>query len=518
MGVFAQLYDQRWGLALLAVGFYVVSKIHAYTKLRAFKGPVGTGFFNLWNSWALFSQESHLRYKEACEKYGSIVRIGPNDLLTSSPELLMYMSGVRSPYYRSSWFYKSSRPRPGIDNVFSSSGPEGEATHTRKRQQLAPGYAGKESPLMESSVDQQVTDLVALLRERYRSCEARVKPVDMGDKLSFFTLDVISALSLGRAFGDLANDADMHGYMEATEAAFGYLNALVASPFGMMMQIPLVHRLVGPQETDATGVGKIVCMARQNLKERLRHDTKQKSDMVASFVRHGLSFEELVTEGQFQIVAGSDTTAAALKGVLLFLLSDRRVYHKLQAEVDAAAQRLALRPEQVIVDGDARALPYLQAVVKEGMRCHPPVTLPIPKMVPPGGDTVVVDGREVFLPGGTHVSYAAWALHVREDVYGEDAACYRPERWLAEEDPDRLARMQRTHELNFGYGKYQCLGKQLALMEVNKVVFQLLRNFDLALTNPIHGWKKVNFLGIFSPGEMLVTVHERVADAARKAE
>lgn len=70
MGVFAQLYDQRWGLALLAVGFYVVSKIHAYTKLRAFKGPVGTGFFNLWNSWALFSQESHLRYKEACEKYG----------------------------------------------------------------------------------------------------------------------------------------------------------------------------------------------------------------------------------------------------------------------------------------------------------------------------------------------------------------------------------------------------------------------------------------------------------------
>ncbi|TLD20323.1 hypothetical protein PspLS_08745 [Pyricularia sp. CBS 133598] len=510
MGVFAQLCDQRWGLAVLAVGFYLFTKIHAYSKLRAFKGPVGAGFFNHWNSWALLSKKSHLKYKEVCEEYGSIVRIGPNDLLTSSPELLMHMSGVRSQYYRSSWFYKSSRPRPGIDNVFSSSGPEGESTHTRKRQQLAPGYAGKESPLMESSVNEQVTNLITLLRDRYKSSEAHVKPVDLGYKLSYFTLDVISALSLGKAFGDLVNDSDMHGYMHATEDAFGYLNALVASPFGMMMQIPLVHNLVGPHESDPTGVGKIVSMARQNLKERLMHDTKEKSDMVASFVRHGLSFEELVTEGQFQIVAGSDTTAAGLKGVLLFLLSDRRVYNKLQAEVDAAAERLGLGPDQVIVDNDARTLPYLQAVIREGMRCHPPVTLPIPKMVPPEGDTVVVDGKEVFLPGGTHISYAAWAVHMRRDVYGEDATCFRPERWLTEQDPDKLSRMQKTNDLNFGYGKYQCLGKQLALMELNKVMFQLLRNFDLALTNPINGWKKVNFLGIFSPGELLVTVNERV--------
>ncbi|TLS26464.1 hypothetical protein PpBr36_05515 [Pyricularia pennisetigena] len=513
MGVFAQLYEQRWGLAVLAVGFYLATKIHAYFKLSAFKGPVGVGFFNLWNSWAFLSRQSHLKYKEACEEYGSIVRIGPNDLLTSSPELLMHMSGVRSPYYRSSWFYKGSRPRPGIDNVFSSSGPEGEATHTRKRQQLAPGYAGKESPMMESMIDEQVATLARLLRDKYRSSEARVKPVDMGVKLSYFTLDVISALSLGKPFGDLASDSDRHGYMKATEQAFVYLNTLAASPFASVMQIPLVYKLVGPQESDRTGVGKIVSLARQNLEERLRHDTKEKSDMVASFVRHGLSFEELVTEGQFQIVAGSDTTAAALKGVLLFLLSDRRVYNKLQAEVDDAARRLGLRPDQVVADSDARALPYLQAVIREGMRCHPPVTLPMPKMVPAGGDTVVVDGREVFLPGGTHVSYAAWALHMRRDVYGEDATCFRPERWLAEEDPDRLARMQKTHELNFGYGKYQCLGKQLALMELNKVMFQLLRNFDLALTNPVQGWKKVNFLGIFSHGELLVTVSERARDS-----
>ncbi|TLD14120.1 uncharacterized protein PgNI_02678 [Pyricularia grisea] len=266
MVVFTPIYDHRWGLAVLAVGFYLITKIHGYSKLKAFKGPVGVGFFNHWNSWALFSRRSHLKYKEACEEYGSIVRIGPNDLLTSSPELLMHMSGVRSPYFRTSWFYKSSRPRPGMDNVFSSSGPEGEATHTRKRQQLAPGYAGKESPLMESTVDEQVKNLMTLLRERYKSSEAHVKPVNVGYKFSFFTLDVISALSLGKAFGDLVNDQDMHGYMQAAEEAFGYLNAMAASPFGMLMQIPLFHNLFGPHESDPKGLGKIVSLARQNLK------------------------------------------------------------------------------------------------------------------------------------------------------------------------------------------------------------------------------------------------------------
>jgi hypothetical protein len=48
-----------------------------------------------------------------------------------------------------------------------------------------------------------------------------------------------------------------------------------------------------------------------------------------------------------------------------------------------------------------------------------------------------------------------------------------PERWLLEKDEKKMSEMNRTHELIFGYGKYQCLGKPIALMEISKVVFEV---------------------------------------------
>lgn len=67
---------------------------------------------------------------------GSIARIGPNDLITSSPELIMHMSAVRSVYTRAAWYYRSSRIEPGRDHIFSQ---VDEEKHTKRRQQMAAG-------------------------------------------------------------------------------------------------------------------------------------------------------------------------------------------------------------------------------------------------------------------------------------------------------------------------------------------------------------------------------------------
>lgn len=54
-------------------------------------------------------------------------------------------------------------------------------------------------------------------------------------------------------------------------------------------------------------------------------------------------------------------------------------------------------------------------------------------------------------------------------MYGADADVFRPERWLEVEDEGRLESMRRSVELVFGYGKYGCLGKGIAFLELNKV-------------------------------------------------
>jgi hypothetical protein len=56
---------------------------------------------------------------------------------------------------------------------------------------------------------------------------------------------------------------------------------------------------------------------------------------------------------------------------------------------------------------------------------------------------------------------------------------YRPERWLDEGNQERLERMRKVVDLNFGYGKYYCLGRQVALSELHKANFEVreeLRN------------------------------------------
>jgi len=68
--------------------------------------------------------------------------------------------------------------------------------------------------------------------------------------------------------------------------------------------------------------------------------------------------------------------------------------------------------------------------------------------------------------------------------------------------------MEQNNELIFGYGKYQCLGKTVAMIELNKVILELLRRFEFSLMNPLSPWKTRCF-GIHLQTDMWVTVHRR---------
>src|SRR5690606_29609479 len=146
--------------------------------------------------------------------------------------------------------------------------------------------------------------------------------------------------------------------------------------------------------------------------------------MLGSFIRHGLNEEEASAETLLQIVAGSDTSATTIRCVMLHLLSNPRVYQRLQAEIDEAIETAKI--SSPIKDAEGRRLPYLQAVIKEGLRMMPPSSGAFFKMVPPEGD--IIDGK--FIPGGTQVGSNVMALHRSKKIYGPDADIYRPERWL----------------------------------------------------------------------------------------
>lgn len=160
--------------------------------------------------------------------------------------------------------------------------------------------------------------------------------------------------------------------------------------------------------------------------------------------------------------AGSDTTATAIRATVLFVCTHPRIYNQLQAELDKAdSERRLSHP--IITDAEAKSLPYLQACIREGLRMWPPVVGLMQKVVPPSGDRF----HDQFVPGNTNIGYCAWGLHRNVDIFGKDATIFRPERWH-EAEGESLAEMNKTLDLVFGAGRYSCLGKPIALMELGK--------------------------------------------------
>ena len=203
---------------------------------------------------------------------------------------------------------------------------------------------------------------------------------------------------------------------------------------------------------------------------------------------------------------------------MLYIMSNARVLNKIHAEIE---EFKLTRP--IVTDSEARAMPYLQAVIKEGLRMFPPVAGLMAKEVPAGGDTF----KGLFLPEGTRIGYCAWGVVRHPEVWGEDAHEFRPERWI-EASPEKLREMEGTVELVFGYGRWQCLGRNVAFMELNKVFVevshtqpqprlmrsltffarQLLRRFDLSLVNPAQPWKSSNY-GVFLQSEYWIKAYRR---------
>ena len=333
--------------------------------------------------------------------------------------------------------------------------------------------------------------------------------MDLAKKIPYFTLDVISHVGLGESFGDLLADNDQMDYLKASEEGLKIGNTAFAMGFGWLRNAVIIGRAISPSEQDQTGFGKMMAEARKIVDARRLKSTEAKSDMLASFIRNGVSGDDLFQEAFEQIIAGSDTTAAAIRIIMLYIITHPRVYRKLQLEIDEAVKSGVAPESGVVSDAEARKLPYLGAIVREGMRVHPPVVNLFSRITPASGDVVTISGKEYHIPGGTLIGYSAWSMHRNNtSLYGPDAYIFRPERWLVE-DADKLTKMTKTNDMVFGYGRWVCLGRNIALIEVHKAVFELFRHFDFALTDPTKPWETHNSLGLFEIRNMWVDVTSR---------
>lgn len=426
------------------------------------------------------SGRSHLIFAKEQEKHGKVMRIGPNEVMVYDSEAMSHINSVRSAYPRGAW-YASMRFDPWDHSVLSE--PD-TAQHDKKKARIAAAYAGRGNMDLEKDVDSQVAIMADIIRNSYLSGRDS-RMLNFSRLIKFFQVDLITLIGVGEPWGNLTTDTDRFDFISFVSDFVPFLHSFPMIPLlRAIFSSKAYIALAGPKPTDTKGLGGFLGLLDYLVTKRFNDGLNKERDhasLLDEWIDRGLTPRDCQVELAIQIPAGAETTTAGMQGIFLHLLSAPHAYQKLKGEISEAIQQG--RISNPVTYEEAKQLPYLQAVISEGLRTTPPALNGFPKQVPPGGDTVC--GR--FIPGGTDIFLNIWSMVRSKEVFGEDADFFRPERFL-ECEPGEKAKLLRTVDLIFGYGRWSCLGKQIALIELNKVIVQLLREFDFQIVNPGASW------------------------------
>lgn len=240
-----------FGFAALAI-WYATTAFLSWWRMRHIPGPFLASFSYLWLAYVQRSGRMGEIYRDLPAKYGPVVRIGPNEVTTSDAPAIRKLNAARSRYIRDPW-YRGGRWNPYVLHMFNEleQGP-----HDALKGRLINAYSGKDVDGLEALVDEQIKDLLDLLR---RKSEANRGKVDMSSMCSYFTLDVITKVGTGEAFGFLRTDSDVFGFIAELKGVWGIM--------GLTLDIPLLRnilysdtflRLLGPSKKDQSGFGKLM--------------------------------------------------------------------------------------------------------------------------------------------------------------------------------------------------------------------------------------------------------------------
>eukprot|EP01098_Paradermamoeba_levis_P000160 TRINITY_DN1016_c0_g1_i1.p1 TRINITY_DN1016_c0_g1~~TRINITY_DN1016_c0_g1_i1.p1 ORF type:complete len:315 (-),score=117.30 TRINITY_DN1016_c0_g1_i1:68-1012(-) len=199
-----------------------------------------------------------------------------------------------------------------------------------------------------------------------------------------------------------------------------------------------------------------------------------------------LSSQEIHDEVETFMFEGHDTTTTGIVWALYNIARHPEVEKKLLKELDEAfpvtnktksgSDDGEAEEEEVEGDEDLRVsitnddlgnLRYLNMVIKESMRSHPPVSGVARALT----EEIEICGHKI--PAGMTVEVNPWLVHHNEEHW-PNPFVFDPERWA----DDSIERHPYSY-IPFSAGPRNCIGQQFALHEMKAVIANIYRNFTL---------------------------------------
>lgn len=131
-------------------------------------------------------------------------------------------------------------------------------------------YNSKTISFMEPMIDEQIIGWLQRVDRDFVSEPGKFSPFDIGKRIQFLTVDIITKLCLGEALGCVANDKDMHDFLATVQrgnAVCQHFSVLLElnSMIYYLTKIPILSSLIVPKTTDQSGVGRIMGVGKLNV-------------------------------------------------------------------------------------------------------------------------------------------------------------------------------------------------------------------------------------------------------------
>ncbi|KAF4586296.1 hypothetical protein EYR38_010571 [Pleurotus pulmonarius] len=460
-------------LLVLFTAAYRLSPLH---PLAAFPGPVCAKLTKFTAAWVTFKGKQYQFYRALHDKYGDIVRIGPNELSIRHVDAIAAILGhdglPKGPF----WDYRADAgSHPPLVGVREP------REHSKRRKPWNRAFS-------RTALREYERPLLGNIERLTEALDARTNQVvDMTMWMGYFALDFMGDIVFGQPYRILESGTDaqgIHGILED-----GVRSSAITGQ--IPWAIPILRWL------RITAYDRMKKYARSSALRRLE-DTGRAKDIFhylndeqgVQSVRRPLAL--VASDAGLAMIAGSDTTTATLSAMWYCLLSNDVAYKRLQQEIDSAFPTDEL-PTHF---GTMASMQYLNACINETLRLFPALLGGAQRSVLPGTGGKMI--HSFFVPEGTQVSVHAYSLHRDPRCFSPLPDIFWPDRWLPEGDrtyPPNISKkdpfiLNPTALITFSHGPASCVGKSLALVVLRAVVCSLVHTFDVMPSGDVGHWEE----------------------------
>ncbi|KAI7777790.1 hypothetical protein LA080_003067 [Diaporthe eres] len=445
------------------------------------------------------------KIRELHQEYGPFVRINPCEVHCNDPDFFnsLYVSSAKRKTDKWVWAVRQSWTRKSSFKTLTHD------LHKRRRNQVAPFFSKSSIRGLEPLIVHQINKFCSRLEARSQLSPASKEVVNLTHAFMALTGDIITKVCFGQPTGLLDLDDLGRDWYEAR--VIGNRSNHLLRQFPWLFFLPLGWVSGGKSRTAASL--HYAQKKQKELHQRVTHLVDEHSAQTADGKAHGGPEDEdlpatvfasmlnadvppseknvsRLTEEAFTLTgAGTMTTANALNSITYHVLSQPECLARLREELRAALTD----PSAIRSSADLERLPYLTAVVTEGLRLSkgPPHRF---ARVSPDEDYSYrhADGHVETIPRGVPVGMSFIDILEDEEIF-PDPHAFKPERWLSSEsgpgharagpdggevtDDPAVRRRRWAVATVFGGGSRMCIGLHLAWSEMYLTTATLVSRF-----------------------------------------